>query len=150
MPIGQNQFQFPTAPLKSKYFSEAGDSEVLKWDVISVDDGEKITIVFESVSSPFRQGIWLRCDEGIEIDGVVYPQATLWADTAPTLTKFICRSKEGQLHVYNVWDEGRGRESQTWKSGMRIEMIDDGYRYHCTDAGREINFNTLVFTLTRG
>lgn len=143
------QFQYPTSPLKSKFFSEAGDPSVVKWDVLPVSDGEKLTIVFETVSPLFRHGVWLRCDEGIEIGGITHPQVTLWADTAPPRGEFICHTTDGQLHLYNVWDIGRGRESQGWRSGMRVEPTNDGYRYRCTGTGREINFNSLILRIIR-
>lgn len=144
-----NQLKFPSSPLKSKFFSDNGNPDVIKWDVLSVHNNERMSIVFESVSSPFRQGIFLMSDGGIEIEGKVYPQVTLWADTAPKHVVFTCHAKDGRLHLYNVWDEGRGRESQAWKSGMQIEAIDDGFRYRCTDAGPEVDFNTLLFRLVR-
>lgn len=141
--------KIPSAPLKSKYFSGMGDFDVVKWDVLNTKEGEIFNIDFESVSSKFRQGLWLSCDGGIEIDGATYPHVTLWENSAPSRVQFICHTKEGLLHIYNVWDHGRGRESQAWMSGMRIEHIDGGYRYRCTDAGPDINFDALVFSLRR-
>lgn len=149
MSISEGGFKFPTASIRSKYFAENGSPDVIKWGVIDVIDREKIALIFESISSPYRQGVWLRCDGGFEIDGSIYPQVTVWSDTAPPKIELICRTKDGRLHLYNVWDEGRGRESQTWRSGMKVEMLNDGYRYHCTDAGHEINFDTLVFKIIR-
>jgi len=144
-----SQLKLPSVPLKSKFFSGNGMPDVIKWDVLSVQDGERMSVVFESVSSPFRQGIFLMSDEGIEIDEKIYPQVTLWADTAPARVAFTCHTKDGRLHLYNVWDMGRGRESQAWKSGMRVEATADGFRYQCTDAGPDVNFDTLSFRLVR-
>jgi hypothetical protein len=147
--MSNNQFKLPSSPIKSKFFCENGDAGVIKWDVLPVHDREKMSVIFEYVSSPFRQGVFLMSDGGIEIDGETYPQVTLWADTAPGHVDFICHTETGRLHIYNVWDEGRGRESQTWRSGMRVEAIDDGFCYKCTDAGPEINFDALSFRLVR-
>jgi hypothetical protein len=122
---------------------------VVKWDVIDIAGAEKITVVFESISSSSRQGIWLRCDEGIEIDGTVYPQVALWSGTAPAKAELIGHTKKGRLHIYDVWDQGDGRESQPWRSGLKVDALGDGYRYRRTDAGPEVNFDALVFKLAR-
>jgi len=71
---------------------------------ISVRDGqratEKLCVFFEAANSPWRQGIWIRCDRGIEINGETYPGVNLWSDTAPVPTVFTCRTGDGKLHLY--------------------------------------------------
>lgn len=141
--------QFPTEPVISKYFSQQGDPTVIKWEVLSVCDGEILTLSFESVASSSRQGVWMRCDGGIEIDNQIFPEVTLWSDTAPSQVKFTCHSKDGHLHLYNVFDRGQGRQSQLWMSGMKAERRPDFVRYRCNDSGPEVSFDRLVFTVSR-
>jgi len=84
---------------------------------ISVRDGqratEKLCVFFEAANSPWRQGIWMKCDRGIEINGETYPGVNLWSDTAPVPTVFTCRTGDGKLHLYNTWDDGNGLRSQS-------------------------------------
>jgi len=133
----------------SKAFAERGVAGIVKWEVLPVADGEKLCVFFEATNSPWRQGIWMRCDRGIEINGETYPSVNLWSHTAPVPTAFTCRTGEGKLHLYNTWDDGNGRRSQSHTSGMRVEELADGWRYRCNDIGFDAAFDKLVFRIQR-
>ena len=139
----------PHTPVVNKAFSERGDYGVIKWDVLNVANLERIAIVFESMSSSWRQGVWLSTDEGIIINGQLCSSAVLWFDTAPKEVDVICRTKNGRLHIYNVWDRGLGKNSQSLTSGMRVEEFFGGRRYRCNDIGFDSTFDKLVFSLIR-
>jgi hypothetical protein len=131
----------------SKAFAQRGIEGIVKWDVVPVADGEPLRLTFEATNASTRQGVWLKCDRGIEIDGNVHASIDLWSDTAGTVT-FVCRTGDGKLSVYNIWDDG-GRKSQAYTSGMRVEEIAGGLRYSCNDVGFETAFDRLVFRIDR-
>lgn len=133
-------------------FIERGRSDVIKWEAIPVTDGEELTLHFESVDSPWRQGVWLRTDSGITINGQRVPSVTLWQDTAPALVPFTCHTANGFLSLYNVWFSGRvstPQESLSHSSGMLAEEIPGGRRYRCNDIGFDTQFQKLVFSIQR-
>jgi hypothetical protein len=128
-------------------FKEAGRDDVVKWDILHVQDGSRVMVIFESSSSPWRQGVWLKTDEGLLINGIVCKSVELWIDSAPNEVIIECRTSDGALSVYNIWDRGKGRESQAWTSGMLVDELDKGRRYHCNDIGLETGFDKLIFQI---
>ena len=133
----------------SKAFTERGIAGIVKWDVLPVTDGERLRVIFESVQSPWRQGVWLKCDRGVEIDGTLHASVNLWFDTAPAVVSCTCLSGDGKLNVYNIWDAGEGRQSQAFSSGMRVEELERARRYRCNDIGFDTGFDKLVFRIER-
>lgn len=135
--------------LYNKEFAAIGIADIVLWDVVSVADEEVVRIRFDSVNSKYRQGIWLRTDGGIEIEGQRYASVDLWYDTAPKEVLCTCHTKNGCLSVYNIYMESGHRMSQTASSGMRIEEFNNGRTYCCNDVGFETNFDTLIFHIER-
>ena len=135
----------------SRGFAERGCGGVIQWEVLPVVDGEELTLHFESVGSPWRQGVWLRTDLGLSVSGIQAPSVTLWQDTAPAIVPFTCRTANGFLSFYNVWDSGRhgGRESLSYSSGMLVEEFAGGCRYSCNDIGFATEFRKLIFSIHR-
>src|SRR5258708_945761 len=89
----------------SKAFAQRGIDGIVKWDVLPVRDAEQLWLVFESTNATMRQGVWLKCERGIEIEGARHASVTLWSDTAPGRVAFICRSSDGKLSIYNIWED---------------------------------------------
>ncbi len=55
----------------------------------------------------------------------------------------------GTAVIYNIWDSGEGKESQSYTSGMMIDTSVAGVRrYSCNDIGSEPDFSNLIFELT--
>jgi hypothetical protein len=133
----------------SKAFAARGIAGIVKSDALPVTDGERLRVVFEKVRSPWRQGVWLKCDRGLRIDGTHHVSVNLWSDTAPAIVICTCLTGDGRLNVYNIWDAGEGRQSQAFTSGMRIEELDRGRRYCCNDIGFETDFDKLTFRIER-
>lgn len=135
----------------SKVFKDTGRDDVVKWDVLPVQNGEIIKVIFESISSNWRQGIWLQTDKGIGVNGELCESVTLWADTAQEEVLCQCFTDNGLLNVYNIWDSGRGLgiESQAWSSGMLVDELPNGRHYSCNDIGFETNFNKLLFRIEK-
>jgi len=133
-------------------FAERGRSDVIKWEAIPVGDGEVLTLHFESVASPWRQGVWLRTDRGITINGQTAPSMVLWQDTASAVVLFTCHCTNGFLSFYNVWYSAKTAtemESPSYSSGMLAEELPDGLRYRCNDIGFDTQFQKLVFSIRR-
>ena len=124
---------------------------MVKWDVLHIQNGQHIRVVFESISSEWRQGVWLKCDKGIIINSIHHDSLDLWFDTSPKEIECECITEDGLLHIYNIWDSGRGyrRESQALSSGMLVEEVQNGWRYCCNDLGFQTNFDKLVFRIEK-
>ncbi len=88
-------------------------------------------------------------DRGLRINGQLCPQATLWQDTSPGEIVIECYTTDGVLSLYNIWDDGRGTQSQSYSSGMIAEDLANGTRYRCNDIGFETEFDKLVFRIER-
>ena len=139
---------------KEKIYNKSfeGRNDVIMWDVIEIKNEQLLKIRFISKNSKNRQGIRLAIDAGeghIEINGVSNKSMELWEDIAPK--EFICKccSNKGLLSVYNIWDKGKGRQSQLLTSGMLIEEEGNTAIYHCNDYGYETNFDKLIFSIEK-
>jgi len=133
----------------SKGFKDKGKENVIKWEVQLVSDGQEVKLTFLSKNSPYRQGIWLKTDKGIEVMGQTFPSIELWEDTAPKEVFLKCFTDNGLLSFYNIWDKGEGKKSQLYSSGMVVEHKDKQIIYGCNDIGFETNFDKLVFSLEK-
>lgn len=133
-------------------FAEKVLDNVVLWDVQNIKEGQSIKITFISTNSPHRQGIWLRTNKGIEIptlENKVNKSINLWEDTAPEEIILKCHTTDGKLSIYNIWDEGDGKESQAYCSGMLINEKNGVLVYKCNDYGFDTDFNSLVFSLEK-
>jgi hypothetical protein len=129
--------------------------DVVKWDIMTVSDREKLRLIFESQNAQWEQGVDLACDIGVTVEDATGKEATgkgvyLWYDHSPREVEFICHTKDGFLSVYNIWyDTQYGPQSQAHTSGMLIDELPNGRRYRCNDFGFEAKFDKLVFRIER-
>jgi hypothetical protein len=141
------------APLPNRRESDLTDPrgrDVLKIEVLPIRAHQTVRLVFESVDSPWRQGVWLATEGALAVAGTTSPQLTIWQDTAPGEIEITCEATDGLLRFYNIWDSGRGRrrESLSATSGMAVEVLDGGWRrYSCNDIGSAPEFSKLVFRI---
>jgi hypothetical protein len=147
--MSSSSLALPRESIISKEFRDSGRQEVVTWDVLTVKDGDRIRLTFESANAEGRHGVWLGTDQGFDVNGVKAPSVDLWTDTAPPVVDIALHTADGRLHVYNIWDSGAGRNSQAWTSGMLIEELPGGRRYRCNDIGLEGKFDSVVFRLER-
>ncbi|WP_153126382.1 MULTISPECIES: hypothetical protein [Bacillales] len=129
-----------------------GRNNVVMWDVLKIDNEQTIKLTFISKNSKNRQGVRLGIDVGegyIEVNGLKSKSIELWEDTAPKEVLCKCVSSEGLLSVYNIWDKGKGRQSQLLTSGMILEEKDNKIIYYCNDYGFETDFDKLVFSIEK-
>lgn len=144
-----SKFELPCERAMNVAFKEKGRTDVVMIDVFPINDGDRLTLTFESVNSAWRHGVWLKTDGFLMVDGQKCSSVDIWQDTAPSEVLIECKTHNGSLHLYNIWDEGSCRESQSWTSGMLIEDLPHGRRYRCNDFGFETDFDKLIFRLER-
>lgn len=144
-----SDIELPDERVMNRAFIERGRADVVKIDVFPVSDGEWLKLTFEAKASPWRQGVWLKSDDRIVVGPEESRSIQLWQDTAPAQVLMRCHTRSGRLHLYNIWDKGSGRESQSWTSGMLVEEIPSGRRYRCNDIGFDSGFSKSVFRLER-
>jgi hypothetical protein len=141
--------KLPGEKTMNNAFMEKGLRNVVMIDVFEINDGDLLTLTFESTNSPWRQGIWLKTNEHLLINQVQCPSAQIWQDTAPKEVFIECHTSDKRLQLYNIWDRGNGQESQSWTSGMLVEELPNGRRYHCNDIGFDTDFAKLIFRIER-
>lgn len=130
-------------------FKQRGQDDVVMIDVFPISNGEQLALTFESAESPWRQGVWMKTDDELIVNGQGCASVTLWQDTAPNETLIECHTQNGRLHLFNIWDKGNGSDSQAWTSGMLVEDLPNGRRYRCNDIGIDTAFCKLVFRVER-
>lgn len=133
----------------SRAFKDNKIQDIVKWEVIKVKDGQSIKLTLISCISEHRQGIWLATDRGIEINGNVYSQVDIWQDSVPKEIIIKCHTNVGLLSIYNIWDDGNGRESQAYSSGMKVIEKQNATIYKCNDYGFNTNFDKLIFSIEK-
>jgi hypothetical protein len=97
----------------SKEFEDRDD--VVLWDVLEIASLQTLKITFISKNSPHRQGVRVAIDAGqgeIVVNDQRAKGIELWYDTAPRETLLTCMTTDGLVSVYNIWDKGRGTQSQ--------------------------------------
>lgn len=143
----------PRRPLPLRSYSSTvqgpgGDPAILI-ESLEVRPGQKICLTFESADPSWRQGLFLGTAGLSSVAGATSPQLNLWTDSAPPEVLIYVLETDGSLVLYNIWDSGRGRRSQSHTSGMILEhLADNGRRYWCTDFGSTPDFGKLVFRIS--
>ena len=104
---------------------------------------------FLFINSHWRQGVRLGADPGILINGEIHRSVHLWQDNSPPSIEMTIMAGDGHLHVYNIWDSGRGigHESQSHTAGMLVEEDGNVRTYRCHDIGNAPDFSKLIFSL---
>ena len=133
----------------NKGFIEKGKNDVIKWEKQLIEDGQEVKITFIDKNSEYRQGIWLKTDKGIEVMGQTFSSIELWKDTAPNEVLIKCYTNNGILDFYNIWDNGEGKNSQKYSSGMILIQKSKELIYRCNDIGFETNFDKLIFSIEK-
>lgn len=76
----------------------------------------------------------------------------LWLDNPSLPVEVTCRTQDGHIHIWNVWNLGhfsRGIDRRHNGAGMIVEEIANGFRYHCNDGYPDEDFNDIVFRIER-
>jgi hypothetical protein len=141
--------KIPTTRCYNKAYKNRDD--VIQLDTFPIQGSETVKLTFESMNSPSRQGVWVGCNDRLEINGIVSKSFNLWYDTAPREVMIKTFSKEGLITVYNLFEAinhtHRFTFSLSYHSGMLIEELPNGRRYSCNDVGFDSPFNKLIFRI---
>ena len=138
--------------LKSKGKPVEYNGQIIQMvDRLRIVDGQQLRIVFESVNSNWRQGVYLTTDATFEVNGQTIKKAmVLWQDTAPREVVLRIKSKKGVCLIKNVWDTGNGAMDSGHNGAAMIVEEQEGYRrYRCNDGRANDDFDDLVFCLER-
>jgi len=130
------------------------DKEIIKWEVLTINNKQHLKIRFISVNSENRQGIRLAIDAGngtLTTNDVTGRAFELWEDECPKEFEIECSSDERYLSVYNIFERNEQgimrKHSQMDYSGMILEQKGNIYRYYCNDTGKKTDFDKLVFEI---
>ena len=146
--IMKNQYQLPSEPILSKAFLEKGIDDIVLWDVIKLKRENKIQIKFQSENSEWDQGVLLMSNLGFKVNCELHANPIeIWFNDKNKF-ELTCYSDNGLLHVYNIWNRGKRRESQSWTSGMRISQRGNIRLYRCNDIGYSEKFDNIIFSVT--
>ncbi len=117
-------------------------------DRLNIGKKARIGITFEKTNTEWEQGISLKADKGIMVDGEKVKHYRLWEAHAPRYLEYDVETKNGELLIWNVWDTGNG-SVDAWVGGaaMIAEDIDNGKIYYCNDGHLDDNFDDLVFKI---
>jgi len=135
----------------NKDFQDRDD--VISWDVLAIEKEQFLKVIFLEKNSPYSQGIRLAIDVGngvLEINGEESKEMHLWYHTAPPEIIVKCKSEEGLISVYNIFQKRHFPESQMYGSGMLIEQ--DGMKtiYRCHDVSMEnVSFDKIIFSIEK-
>ena len=137
---------------------------LLRYERVKFQDGDEVEINIESTSSNWRQGITFHLFGYIEFyDGDRHKDGTiLWEDTCPKNVVFKLWGenkkryrrkhlpKEKILLFSSAWDGGNGAiRAEYWGSAMKVEEIEHGRRYYCSDGKPDANFSNIIFTVKK-
>lgn len=123
---------------------------VVMMDRFPISNGETVRVVREATNSDWRQGISIRTNGRLSINGISGEQFVLWQESAPNSVTVSVLETDGHLEVKNVWDVGDG-VVHSWHNGaaMYIERLRNGCRYHCNDGHPDDDFDDLIFCIER-
>lgn len=139
--------------LYSKQFE--GRDDVVRWDVLKIKQEQELELEIIGTNSKYAQGLRLAIDAGdgyIEINGFRTKDIKLMEYDIPRKLRIMCKSEEGFLSVYNIFEREKGklysRRSQIDSCGMLVEQNGNTIIYRCNDAGFVTNFDKFVFSIT--
>jgi len=125
--------------------------DVVLWDVLEIEKEQLLKVVFISKKSTHSQGVRLAIDAGVgilEVNGIKSKEIHLWFETAPKEIMVRCKSEEGLISVYNIFQQRHFPESQMFGSGMLVEQDGNKTTYRCNDVTVEnVNFDSVVFSI---
>jgi len=88
----------------------------------------------------------------IHAEGGIETRLCLWLDEPSCPVEVVGRTKNGHIHVWNVWNFAhwwKGIDYGLYGAGMIVEEIERGFRYYCNDGYPDDDFNDIVFRIER-
>ena len=134
--------------------------ELVGFDNWDVEDQDEFCLTFESANSVWRQGVSIGLERPpskrrkgeITLLGQTFNKPVfVWQDTEPASFNFKVIKPVTELEIYNAWQWEDGMIHFLFNDcGMRVEHIENGRRYHCSDGklGHD-NLDDLIFKIER-
>lgn len=75
---------------------------------------------------------------------------SLWLRRPFEPVELTCTTRDGHIHVWNVWNDGNVRhviDGRRMGAGMIVKEIENGFRYYCNDGYPDEDFNDIVFKI---
>ena len=143
----------------SQYYKERGRDDVITWDVVPLGIHTKLIVEFLSKNSyPHRQGLTLRTDTSLVVNGQRSPAMNLWYPetkllffkTSPMKIECAVESVDGLLSVYNIYEvDSKRKASLGPMAGMLVTEVSPTERvYACQDQSPNPRFDRLKFKIT--
>lgn len=145
-------------PSFDKYFRESkgqpimyGNKKLYLMDRFPISGECHLRLTFESINSKWEQGVKVETDKWIKYGQEKSKKGfRFWKALAPPVIDFVALSKNGELLVWNIWDNGGGRVDSGFNgAAMIIEEIPNGRRYRCNDGEPDEDFDDLVFRIEK-
>lgn len=143
----------------SHYYKEQGRDDVITWDVIALGTHKSLLVEFLSKNSyPYRQGLTLRTDTALVVNGQRSPSMNLWYPetkllffkSGPMKIECTVESANGLLSVYNIYETASSEKASLGPmAGMLVTEVSPTERvYACQDQSPNPRFNRLKFKIT--
>lgn len=135
--------------------------ELIALDRLNVPKNFELLVRLISTNSEWRQGIRLSVNKGKLISnvddkrlaGTAGKKFVIWEEFFDVIPedRYIGKSTDGQLVVYNSWQrrtELEGSDSWFGNAAMiKKEIRKDVYRYECNDGHLDYNFDDIIFEI---
>ena len=143
----------------SDHYRNEGRDDVVLWDIIPLGSHFRFKLEFLSQArNRGRQGVTIRSDTQLTINGVSSPVMNLWFPKtrlfffkeSPKVIECLVESKNRLLSVYNIYEDSRGRKaSLTSRAGMLVTEVSELERFYaCQDPRPDPDFGSLRFRIT--
>lgn len=97
-------------------------------------------------SSASVTGLCIKVVKGeVEVNGGLYPEVTLWADTSPETVSLSVLSKSScELKIWNVWRADDLVQAWVGDAGLVVSQTEKSIRLECSGGDEGVNFSALV------
>lgn len=137
------------------YSSELGLENIIKWEVLPLKKGERLSIKFLSTDSPYLQGVRVAVDsseELLDFNGALKREYWFWENEYRDKPIELRALSDCYVSLYNVCYRQKDKtrpgivRSLGDYSGMLLDVIGDNtFVYHCNDLIKNTEFKSLVF-----
>lgn len=142
----------------SNYLNELGIDNVIKWEIIPLNVGERMIVRFVSTDSSNLQGIRIAVDSGdafLNFNGEVKKEFWFWENQYMGKDIELVSDANCNVSVYNACfiqkDKSRPGiiRSYTDYAGMIMYTLNDNtFEYHCNDCIKSTDFKNLLFQIS--
>lgn len=123
--------------------------ELIRIDRIPVKKEFKGIVKLVSTNSKRRQGICLKVNGHLIINDVKGKSMILWEENIINAVKFEGKSTNGELRVWNAWENHHGGIDNWMNGAAMIREIDGNTRrYYCNDFDPDAQFDDIIFEIT--